>query len=880
MNKRLYFPLHLHTTFSIGDGVPTPSEYATALKEKGFIGGGIADHGTLSGVWKFQKALKENGLKPILGIEIYVVDKYEKTRDSWHLTIFFKSKKGWESYLKLHKKAFFEGFYYKPRILLDDFLNQPDLDIVVLSGCVYNLFLERPQYIEKFIEKFGDDFYLELAVEPSDMRRDLNEYLLILKQKYSLKFCFTLDAHYINQEDAFLREIISCINRNEKFDSSVELNKHLCLLDENEIANLVMRYHKCVSKEIMQAFENTFEVAEKCQFEIEQINFKDVLPLKTEKEFFVEIQKGLEKKGIDFRQKEIAERLDKEIKVLLAKDFYSNLLLVKDFIDFAKSKNILVGPGRGSVGGSFIAYLFDIVALNPIDYALPFERFISIDRTEPPDIDIDFDDEGRQEVIDYIKSKYGAIQIASFCYWREKQAFRDVCRIMNYNANSVWELPEYLRKIVDKLVGRIRHKSRHAAGFILNKEALFFIPIEKVGDCETLAFEATDLQEIGLCKFDVLGLKTLSVIKRVLEITNQPIENFFVSLKKYFDNKEIFDKIYNQKKLVGVFMFDTQLARQVLSDYKVKNFNDLVSLNAFIRPGPLKEFYEDIIFYNKTGKIRRKYIDFIDEIVKETYGLFLFQEQIMQLFKSLGYSEVEINKVRKFIAKKDFNSLANYKDDFINRLKARNYDKAEELWEIVLNFGEYAFNKAHSVAYALISFATAYLKYNYPLVFYKAFLEKNLGENDIAEAINEMISDNINVYLPSVSKPVLIAEYNSKNEFYLGVMTIKGIGEAQAKKICKFNNFYSIDDFVRKVKPQSDVFKALVCAGFFDDFKISRRFLFENAQEILRGSAMFLSVKDVTDWDENEKLKRQISVLPFLKIFYKKDDEEEDFLKR
>jgi DNA polymerase-3 subunit alpha len=870
MFKQVYFPLHLHTTYSIGDGVSLPEEWANSLQQNDFQGGGIADHGTLSGLWKFQKSLSEKGLKPVLGVEVYVVDEYTRSKERWHLTLFFKNEKGWLSYLKLHKKSYTEGFYYKPRVLIEDVLKLED--VVVLSGCVYNLFMERPEFLKNFIDRFGDDFYLELSVEPSELRQKLNQFLVEARKRYSIKFCFTLDAHYIQQQDAFLREVISCISRNEKLNNSKEINKYLRLLSLEEISDLVKTYYPYLKKYLNEAFEKTFEVAEKCSFQLKKVDFKEILPSFGKQKFLEEIQKGLTEKKIDLNNKEIVERLDKEIRTYLGKDFYDYMLIVKEIIDYAYSKGILVGPGRGSVGGSFVAYLLGIITFNPLDYNLLFERFISPDRIEPPDVDIDFDDEKRDEIIEWLSKKYDVLQVVTYSYWKEKSAFLDVKRVTGYNVKSIWDLPEHLRQIIEKLVNRIRHRSRHAAGYIIMKKGLMdFVPVEKVSDILVTAFDGNDLAELGFVKFDLLGLSTLSLIRRVLELTGKKVSKPFNLLNKHLDKKVVYDEIYNKKRLVGIFQFDTENSRYLLDKYKVENFDDIIKLNALNRPGPLSSFFEDLVYYKQYKTFRRNYgIDFVNEIVMDTGGVFLFQEQIMELFRRLGYDEVEINKIRKYVAKSKREELEKYKEGFINKIG----EKGEELWNSIVNFGEYSFNKSHAVAYSLISFMTALLKYRYPVEFYKAFLEKKVNNDEkIAELIKELIRMGFQVYLPSVSKTTLVMEVED-SKVYLGVVLIKGIGLAQAKKICLQDGYKTFDEFLRRVKIPVDVFKVLVCAGYFDDFGIPRKFLYENTQEILKMKANFWSFSSNNEWNEEEKLRKQFEVMPFLKLVYNKNKKE------
>ena len=866
-----YFPLHLHTSFSIGDAVPMPDEYAEYLESKGFKGGGIADHGSLSGILKWQEEFLKRNLVPLIGIEAYVVDNYLKSKSRWHLTFYFRSLASYKYYLKLHKKAYTEGFYYKPRILLSDVIEMglrlSNERPILLSGCVYSPLKDNPKLMEKFLEAYEDDFYLELSFEPSELRQEWNPVLLKLGQRYNAKFVFTLDSHYLRKSDELLRRIVNAIAYNKKLSNEPE-NEYLFVLDIEDVQKLWKEVYHYVPKKILkQAIENTFEVMEKCKdFRLPRYDFADLLLDYKYEDFIYSIEKNLDK--IDLSNSAYLERLDKELKVIKEKRFWSYFLTVKDIIDYARKKRILVGPGRGSVGGSLIAYLLGITSFDPLKYNLFFERFISPDRVEPPDIDVDFQDNRRDEVIAYIKKKYGeesVAQIVTFSYWKEKQIVRDLSRITGMNASFLSQFPEYLAKAGEALIGKIRHRSKHAAGIVLAKEALHnYIPVETVGGVPVVAFDKYDIEKTGLIKFDVLGLSTLSVIDDTFKLRNKKVINPFLQLEKYIDVKDIYDEVYNEKRLAGIFQFDTGSALNILEQIRIDSFEDIVLINALNRPGPLSSFLEDIVYWKNNKKFKRNYPDWIMNIVKDTGGVFIFQEQIMELCRVLEFDEFEVNAIRKAISKSKMDVLKKYKHRFIEAVKAKGYDEAEQLWEDIVSFGGYAFNKSHAVAYSLISFMTALLKYRSPAEFYVALIKKEFeNHKKLGSIIKEMMNSGIKVVGPTIKRPVVFAEKIDDNKVQLGLAVIKGVGVKAAEKIISHAPYSDIVDFARRSKVSSKVVGALALAGVFDDWGYSRKYIYKNSKELKKNNILIVDKQE--EWDDKTKFKKMVQVLEFIK---------------
>ena len=872
----MFYPLHLHTTFSIGDAVPTPEDYAQAFVERGFKGGGISDHGTLSGIVRWQSAMLENNLVPLIGIEAYVVESYLKDTNREHIGVYFTDKENYIQFLKLHKKSYTEGFYYKPRILISDlldYLRSVKKKPVILSGCVYSPFWRNYKLVENFLDALdGKNLYLELMLENSEMRvNKIQKMIIKLHKRYNIPLVFSLDSHFIDRKDEILRRIVYSIAYNKRLDNKPHA-EWIHLLDSKGIKYLWKEFYPWLNKKYLyKAFENTFDVMEKAKdFRIPTFKLDEILLDYTYEDLKHALKEGLKRKGLS-KNKDVIKQLKYELKIIKEKGFYSYMMTVKDIIDYAKNNDILVGPGRGSVGGSIIAYLLGIISFNPLKHDLIFERFISPDRIEPPDIDMDFQDDKRHQVIDYIKSKYGnenVAQIVAFSYWKEKQIIRDLARITDYNdAKFFSDFPEYIENAGQKLIGKIRHRSKHAAGIVMAKKPLWnYAPVEAITREETLAFDKVDAEKIGLVKFDILGLSTLTIISDTLKYSKKPVSNkLFSKLNKRLDDIKIIDGIYNKKLLAGVFQFDTNNMNRILDDIKINSFNDIVLLNALNRPGPLSSYLDDIIYWKNKNKIRRTYPDWIMDIVKNTAGVFIYQEQIMELAKRLGFNPIEVNKIRKDIAKSKMEELKQWRGLFIKKLKAKGYKEATKLWDELVNFGGYAFNKSHAVAYSILSFATAYLKFKYPLAFYSALIKRYYDNHKkLATILQEAYERGIQIYLPDVENPIIYATYDKEdNGIYLGYAVIKGVGVKAAQKIVDKAPYNDLEHFIKKSKVNINVIKAMAQAGAFDSFEVSRKYIYDNAKE-LKSSKVIL-FESGNDWDEDEKFKRQVSVLEFLK---------------
>lgn len=859
--SELYYPLHLHTTYSVGDALPLPSDWAIALKEKGFSGGGIADHGTLSGVWRFQKELLNQGLKPLLGIEVYVVDEYLKTKDRGHLTIYFKDEKGFRSFLRYNYKANFQGFYYKPRFLLDDIFNLEN--VVILSGCIYSPILNDEELVRRFIERFGNDFYLELSLEPSEQRQKLNSFLVEMKKKYNVKFCFTLDAHYIKEEDVKVRKVLRLISLGKKITEAKEKeNKFIRLLDEKDVKLLIEKVYPYLKDYINEAFENTFEIKEKCNFELKKFDFSELLP----KHSFEEFVKLFEGKDLINE-----ERFKRELEVYKKRGFYNYLMSILDIVEIAKRKDIFINP-RGSVCSSLIAHILDIVPFNPMDFGLLFERFLTEEREDPPDIDLDIEHRRRDDLMSELKQKYKVAGVSVFHTFKEKQALRDVCRVLEIEGTNFKELPEYVLKIVDGLVGRVRCRGKHGVGFLLFSRDLdieSLIPLERVSDEMVCSFDAMDLSEIGIAKMDLIPLTNLTIIKEVIRKLGKKVKNPLKDVLKYLDRSEVYEYIYKDRRVAGIHMVDSKSARELLKEIKVNNFDELINFIAFDRPGPLKNYLNDYRFYIQEGKSIRNYPEWILKYLNSTGGLFLFQEQIMLVLKELGYSDKEIHKIRKAIGKKVREDLVKYEKDFIKRVLSKGVSKeqAERIWNDILEFSGYAFNKAHATAYALVSYLMAVLKYRYKEVFYEVLLKNLLDvgqyEEKIGNIIDEIKSEGFKVLKPSIEEPVSYCKYNEKKKAYrLGIAFIKGVGEKFSEKLGDGVVIKNFSEFVRKLRPSQVVLKSLILAGFFDK-EYPRKFLYEHLEELRRGLELFIEDK-IEDWSEEVKLEKAKSVLEFI----------------
>jgi DNA polymerase-3 subunit alpha len=857
----MYTELHCHSFYSLLDGLNSPLELAQTAKDLGQVALSITDHGTISGHREMQKACKEVGIKPILGVEAYIsaTDRFDrrqvKVRDDNtnlynHIILLAKNQNGLKNLQALSKTAWEEGYYFKPRIDFD-LLSEYGDDIIVLSGCMSGLIskdFERGNYerardwTRRFADRFGGDFYME--IQPHNPP-ELNEFLYTIGQAFGIKSVNTTDCHFSRPEMRGIEEAFLILSTSPKRDKDVTYDtiKHLDLFEkynalyperpisfehidvflhsEDELRDLdeIKKYPDSV--------ENTQEVQEKIgSYDFQES--RDLLPrvaddpdlrLKTV------VYKGLKKRGLS--DKQYLDRVESELSLISKKNFANYFLIVGDMVHWAKSKGIRVGPGRGSAAGSLVCYALEITDVDPLQHDLLFERFIDESRSDYPDIDMDFQKSRRGEVKDYLAKKYGHVaSISNFIYFSDKGVIKDAARVFGVPYGDVsrvmksfdefeqyesspsteWfrnKYPEVLG-LARQFRGRLRSVGMHAAGVVTSSEPLEnYAPIETrkdptnkvTGRLDAVAWDKDQCEEVGLIKLDILGLQQLDVIDDAIKL---------IKKRHGIDIDEIgFDyldhDVYNMLSegyTTGVFQADAGPYRKLLVNMGVSSFNELAASNALVRPGAANTIGKEYIA-RKRGQRPVNYLHpIMQSITSDTYGEIVYQEQVMRTVRDLGgLTGAEANKIRKIIGKKrDKSEFDVYRDKFIEG--ASQYISnmaARDLWHDFEAHADYSFNKSHAVAYSMISYQTAWLKYHYPLEYMVALYRNEENKDKKAGIIIEMRRLGIDVLVPHVNKSSEDAIIEGES-VRLGLTDIKYISKKVFDNLDKHRPFATYDE--------------------------------------------------------------------------------------
>ncbi len=887
--------LHNHTEYSFLDGMCRIDDALERAKSFGMPAVAITDHGGLFGAFKFYIKAIEQGIKPIIGVEAYKAkrSRFDKQpgvdRDQNHLILLAKNLAGYKNLLKLVTLANLEGFYYKPRLDFE-LLEKYGEGLIALSGClngeIPELILqdqisEAEKVAKRYADIFGKNFYFEIQRHSkSDDLKKVNLGLLKLSRKLGLPIVATNDNHYLDAEDAYAQEVLLCIQTQRTI---VEKNRPLSMLDEPDYYFKSPAEMKGQFLDIPEAIDNTLKIAEECNLQIEYGKF--ILPaFKTpSNESPDKYLKELVTKRIvrvsSFNQTDVQKRLNYELEVIIKKGYSTYFLIVQDFVNWAKANNIAVGPGRGSVAGSLVAYTLGITDINPLEYNLPFERFLNPERPTPPDIDIDFADIRRDDVMDYVRKKYGenkVAQIITFGTMEARLAVRDVTRALGFSYAQGDRLSKMIpqgkqgfpmsiaqaieestalkfayqtetdtKKTIDiarRLEGLPRHVSTHAAGVVISdKDLTEYVPLQREAkegkiitqyDMYSLDLNAvSDNKAIGLMKMDFLGLRNLTILERALEfvevLTHEKIDIHTVPL----DDKKTYELV-SRGETIGVFQLESSGMRRLAKDLKPEKISDIIAMVALFRPGPMELIPIFIEGKANAKKIRYLHPD-LKSILEETYGVLVYQEQIMEIANKLaGYTMSQADNLRMAMGKKKKSLMKIEKEKFINGCIKKGYTKilAEKIFNFIEKFAAYGFNKPHSASYALIAYWTAYVKANYPVEFMTALLSAELQgvagpqrEIKMAQTIEECRRMKIKVFPPDIAK----STYNFKIEgpgIRFGLSAIKNVGQAaiesiiQARKTGEFSSFrdflYKVD--LRKVNKKS--VESLIKAGAFTQF--------------------------------------------------------------
>lgn len=937
--------LHLHTEWSLLDGAIRIDDLLERLLEYKMSGCAITDHGTLYGIIHFYLKLKSAGLKPLLGCEFYVAEnsRFEKKADKkgyagTHLIAIAKDEEGYRNLLKLASLAYLEGFYYKPRID-KEILQKYHKGLIIMSACLEG---EIPKLIlngeiDKAIEVaqwykslFQEDFYLEIQRNGLPEQEKVNHILLEIGEKLGIKCVATADCHYLDKEDALAHEVLLCIQTGHKLTDPDRFKFNtdkLYLANEEEMKN---RFNDLPSELIT----NSMEIFDKVKLEIrtgEMLFPKAKIEgSNTVEEYFIKRAKeGLDKRLKELRERDLLakdpeeywERLNYEIEVIIEKGYASYFLIVADFIEWAKKRKIPVGPGRGSSAGSLVAYALGITNLDPLRWGLLFERFLNKERPSLPDIDVDFCMERRDEVIEYVANTYGKeyiAKIATFGQLKARQVVRDVGRVLGFKPKEIDPIakmisvgtavslekeikrPEFknliqknerikqLFELAKKLEKLPRHVSQHAAGVIISGIPIIEVaPLMKGEEDEILVqFDMKACETIGLIKFDFLGLKTLTIIDHTLKLIKK-YENIEIDINNIplYDEKTF--ELLKQGNTDGVFQLESEGMKELLRRLKPSNFNDLIAALALYRPGPLEGGLVEQYIEAKQGKRKPEYLHpLLEPILKETYGVIVYQEQVMEIAKVFaGYTLGEADLLRRAIGKKEKELMENLREEFILRSKERGISEeiAQKIFDLIEKFADYGFNKSHSAAYAMLSYQTAYLKAHYPIYFMASILtyEANKSE-EVSKYLAVAKEMGIKILPPDINKSE--AGFSIENSaIRIGLYAIKNVGEEAINEILRKRPYQSFIDFCRKVdakKINKKTIEGLIKAGAFDSLEPNRAKLLYNLSSALSISnqnkvfTLFkqtsllkideaFKMEEVPEWSLDEKLNFEKSALGF-----------------
>lgn len=880
--------LHNHSEYSLLDGLSKIRPMVERVKELGMNALAVTDHGALYATINFYKTCKELEVKPIIGCEIYVAqrsrhDKTADDKDYNHLILLAKDHRGYKNLMKLVSISHLEGFYYKPRTDIE-VLEKYREGLICLSACL-NGYINEPlcenqnqeaiKRLEQLLEIFGEDFYLELQRHNIERLEPLNQKLITLSRKYGIPLVATNDNHYIRREDAEAQEIQLCIGTQTTIDTP---NRRLSMIDSPDFYIKSPDEMRAMFIDLPEAISNTVKIAEKCNVELEL--GKWIMPIfevpegKTAAEYLKnQVNEGL-KTRYGKINKEVQERVDYELSIITKKGYEAYFLIVADFVNWAKGNGISVGPGRGSAAGSVVSYALNITDVDPFFFKLPFERFMNPYRPSAPDIDLDFADTRRDEVIAYVTSRYGkdkVAQIITFGTMEARQAIRDAGRALGMpyagpdriakmippgwqghamtiekaleqspDLSVAYRTEPETRRLLDlakKLEGVARHASVHAAGVVIaDKPLTEYTPLQKEtnGDRVITQYDMYTVGEdgVGLLKMDFLGLRNLTIIEETLNFAryNQKVEINLSTLP--LDDKQTYD-LLSSGETTGIFQLESAGMRRHIRELKPTTIFDLMAMVALYRPGPMQNIPDFIARKHNPSLI--KYPDpRLKDVLSQSYGIIAYQDDVLLTAMAVaGYTWLDADKLRKAVGKKIPSEIKKQRETFIKGAieKGLTKEKAENLFDLIEPFAGYGFNKAHAACYATIAFRTAYLKAHFPVEFMTALLTAEsrgssgpVGNEKISQAIAECKRLKIIILPPSVnySEPEFSIENHTEIRF--GLSAIKNVGSAAISTILearKEEPFEGLRDFCEKVdlqKVNKKTMESLIKAGAMDEF--------------------------------------------------------------
>ena len=926
--------LHIHSEFSLLDGANRIKDLPVRAKELGMDSIAITDHGVMFGAIDFYKACKKEGVKPIIGCEVYVAPRSRTDKQPgidnhyYHLILLAKNNEGYKNLSKLVSLSFVDGYYYKPRIDRE-ILEKYHEGLICLSACLageVNQALlsgqnEKAEQVALWHKKvFGDDYYIEIQNNGIKEQVLANQKLVQLARKLDIPLVATNDAHYLKREDAYNHEVLLCIQTGKRMSDEDRMKfdtDELYVKSPEEMAEYF--------KAFPDAIENTVKIAEQCNVEFEFghtiLPNYDVPPeYPTHYDFLKELcDKGLKKRYGENLSEEIQKRAEYELSIIKKMGYVDYYLIVWDFIHYAKTNGIPVGPGRGSGAGSILAYAIEITDIDPIKYGLLFERFLNPERISMPDFDVDFSDERRQEVIDYVARKYGhdhVSQIITFGTMAAKMVIRDVARVLDYpyaEADALAKMipneihitikkaleqnkelkdryytDEQTRKILDiamGLEGMPRQASTHACGVVITKDPVdTYVPLYVRDGQINTQYIMTTLEELGLLKMDFLGLRNLTVIQNTIDMVKEN-HGIDVEFDQDMSDPKVY-KLWQDGNTSGIFQFESQGMTNFMKELKPDCLEDLIAGVSLYRPGPMDQIPRYIRGKQNPGHNEYTHPS-LEPILNVTYGCMVYQEQVMQIVRDLaGYSLGRADLVRRAMGKKKLDVMAKEREVFIHGQVDENGNievpgcvrngidevSANKIFDEMAEFAKYAFNKSHAACYAVVSYRTAYLKAYYPAEFMAATLNSYLGNLDKApQYIDECKRLGIQILKPDINKSFeKFTVEDGKIRFGLGA--IKNVGTIPVENIVKerkekgeYKSFTDFCERVSELQVNKKCVESLIKAGAFQEFEQTRATLLASFEAIIdtiqsgnkKGFNGQVSMFDIGTKQEKEDMEKQ-----------------------
>ena len=882
--------LHVHTEYSLLDGSNKINEYVSRVKELGMKSAAITDHGVMFGCIDFYKAAKAAGIKPILGCEVYVApgSRFDKEKGKeedryYHLVLLAETQEGYQNLIKIVSYGFVDGFYYKPRVDME-LLEQYHEGIIALSACLAGevarnlargFYEEGKEAALRYEKIFGKgNFFLELQDHGIPEQRQVNHELIRMSRETGIELVATNDVHYTYSSDAEAHDILLCVQTGKS------------LKDENRMRYEGGQYYVKSEEEMRRLFpyapeaiENTGKIAERCNVEIEfgvtKLPKFDVPDGYTAWEYLNKLCfEGLDKRYTDNKE-ELKKRLNYELGVIKDMGYVDYFLIVWDFIRYAREHGIMVGPGRGSAAGSLVSYTLGITKLDPIKYDLLFERFLNPERVSMPDIDVDFCFERRQEVIDYVVEKYGkdqVVQIVTFGTMAARGVIKDVGRVMdvpyvqcdtiakmipqelnitidkamkaNPELKKIYETDETVRKLIDmsrRLEGLPRHTSMHAAGVVISqKPVMEYVPLSRGSDGSLVTqFTMTTLEELGLLKMDFLGLRTLTVIQNAEKLVRRD-KGIELDMDKIdYEDKKVYGML-GSGKTEGVFQLESTGMKNFMKELKPGNLEDIIAGLSLYRPGPMDFIPQYIKGKNNPDEIHYDCPE-LESILKATYGCIVYQEQVMQIVRSLGgYTLGRSDLVRRAMSKKKASVMEKERQNFVYGNEEEGVPgcihrgisekTANKIYDDMIDFAKYAFNKSHAAAYAVVSYQTAFLKYYYPVEYMAALMTSVIhNPSKVAEYILSSRKMQIEILPPDINfgESEFSADHGA---IRYGLSAIKSLGAPMIRAIVEERNengkYQSLRDFIERMSGRElnkRAIENLIKAGALDQVAGNRR---------------------------------------------------------